>query len=196
MPDTKKRKTKVSPDAVNQPDGIQGEHQMPRGIPKFQPGAKSATKVLESAFPFLQGDITLATIAVCKALKRDDPGFCFVFSRAQDIHQCLAIGGSPVVQGANAAASVAALRAWLVGRIPDQATQLVQTPLNAQDRCVAITNLTIQEYSNMLQTLNLLMLTWGAACHAAGISVGTCTCMFGVGQGSCTISVLSTGAFI
>lgn len=168
-------------------------------VPKFQPGAESAVKVLESTFRFLQGDTstTSATIAVCKALKKpDDPGFCFVFSSAQEIHQCLALGGSPVGQGCNAAASVAALRAWIVGLIPDPGNQLVQTPLEAQGRCVAITNLAIQEYSNVLQTLNLLMLTWGAACHAAGISVGTCTCMFGVGPGFCTISVLSTGVFI
>eukprot|EP00977_Amphora_coffeiformis_P015699 scaffold4675_cov127-Amphora_coffeaeformis.AAC.1 len=114
---------------------------------------------------------------------------------ADEIHTILGLPGSPVAPAANAAASVTALRDWIVSLVPNPGQQLVTMPTAALNQGVSITNLSGQEFAQILGTLTTLM-PWGAAVMAAGRSAGSFHIIQGIGTGSCTITRIAVAAFV
>ena len=164
-------------------------------IPVFKPDSSVARRALTETFCGLQKELTGAIIAACKPLRTDDPGIFFMISGdANEIHAILGLPGSPVAPAANAAASVTALRDWIVTLIPNQGQQVVTMPAAALKQGVSITNLSGQEFAQILGTLTALM-PWGAAVMAAGRSAGSFHIIQGIGAGSCTITRIAVAAF-
>jgi len=141
-------------------------------------------------------ELSDAVIAACKALRRDDPGIFFVFSReAEEIHAILGLPGSPVAPAMDATSSVAALRSWIVSLIPNPGAQLVEMPATSLDQGLCITNLSGQEFARVLFSLTALT-RWGAEAEAAGRCAGSFHMIQGIGAGSCTITRGSIAAFV
>ena len=144
----------------------------------------------------LQKELADATIEAGKALRTDDPGIFFMFSGdANEIHAILGLPGSPVAPATNAVASVTALRDWIVSLIPNQGNQLVTMSAASLNQGVSITNLSGQEFAQILGTLTVLM-PWGAAVIESGRSAGSFHIIQGIGAGSCTITRIAVAAFV
>ena len=74
-----------------------------------------ATSVSPAPFPTIESltDRELDVLRQVK-LKRGDPGAMIRYASDDDIHTCLGLQHSPVPQGASAAASASAFKAWVV----------------------------------------------------------------------------------
>jgi len=192
------KRSKVQDSCKVLPTQPNAHHPSPNKIislSSFNPDLSSSHTMLTNHFVGLRKELSDAVIVACKALRTDDPGIFFMFSYAEEIHAILGLPGSPVAPAANAALSVVALRSWIATLIPNQVVQLVPMPATSLDQGLAITNLSGQEFAQILFTLTALM-PWGAATMAAGRSAGSFHIIQGIGAGSCTITRGAVGAFV
>ena len=113
----------------------------------------------------------------------DDPGLVIVYGAALGVHQCLGQHGSPVQQGASAAASLVNLRAWVRQRIVDAVGVGCQVPVAGGGFSDALFHhMTAGEV--MRAQAALFVGPWHAAMAAAGSTCGSLFLITAAGGGA------------
>ena len=160
----------------------------------FSPGDHGTLGKIKTTFSMPEA-LAKATLEVSKSLGPDDPGFAIMFSDPDSVHAAMGRNNAPAGgQGADAAASLMALRNWIVQRIPDAATQQVDLPVNAQSQGVCIKNMTVTEAAQFRIAINEMV--WAADCLVNGDSAGSLMEITGEGAGRCTIIRVPHSGFI
>ena len=160
----------------------------------FCPGDHGTLEKIKTTFSMSEA-LAKATLEVAKSLGPDDPGFAVMFSDQDSVHAAMGRQNAPAGgQGADAAASLMALRNWIVKLIPDAATQLVDMPANAQSQGICIKNMTVTEAAQFRIAINEMV--WAADCLVNGDSAGSLMEITGEGAGRCTIIRVPHSGFI
>lgn len=147
-------------------------------------GQGSVTKVMET-FSMTES-MAKATLEVAKDLGPDDPGFSIMFASEDAVHAAMGRNNAPGTgQGGTPAASVAAMRHWIIQNIPDAANQQVDMPANAHNQGICIKNLSVVEAAEFRIAINDV--GWAYHCHADGDSAGSLMEVTGEGAGRCTM---------
>nr|QUJ09343.1 crinkler 18 [Plasmopara viticola] len=102
------------------------------------------------------------------------PGIAIGWADDATLHACLGITGAPVAQGANAAASGVALRAWFSGLVVAVHANSPAMLAGGIPSSEFFDHLSIAEYGVLANALNSIPinLVWGPALNAAGVSAG------------------------
>lgn len=169
-----------------------------KGIPlmtAFCPGDHGTLGEIKKTFSMPEA-LAKATLEVSKSLVGpDDHGFAIMFSDPDSVHAAMGRNNAPAGgQGANAAASLTALRNWIVQQIPDAATQEVDMSANALSQGICIKNMTITEATQFRIAINEMV--WAADCLVNGHSAGSLMAIHGEGDGRCTIIRVPHSGFI
>ena len=160
----------------------------------FFPGDHGTLGEIKTTFSMPEA-LAKATLEVSKSLGLDDPGFAIMFSDPDSVHAAMGRNNAPAGgQGGNAAASVTALRNWIVQQISDAATQEVEMPANAQSQGICIKNMTATEAAQFRIAVNEMV--WAADCLVNGHSAGSLMEITGEGAGRCTIVRVPHSGFI
>ena len=124
-----------------------------------------------------------AVNAICPHLKAEDPGLVVQILNMDDLHSALGLPGSPVNQGADAAASSIAFRNWLIAGALSVAP-VSQSPPNSDS--AAFHHLTEREANAIVYT-RWHVISWVANIqnHAPPLVMPLVLWMAGSGKGKC-----------
>ncbi|KAE9047082.1 hypothetical protein PR002_g1243 [Phytophthora rubi] len=113
------------------------------------------------------------------------PGIAISWADDATVHACLGVAGAPVPQGSNAAASGAALRAWFSGLVVAANANSPVTLAGGIRSSEFFDHLSIADYGAITQELQTdpIMLVWGPALNAGGLSAGRFYMVTATGRG-------------
>lgn len=123
-------------------------------------------------------------------LRADDPGLVVQILNADDLHLALALPGSPVVQGADAAESADAFRKWLIARALATPGVSPNSQIPPNSRSVAFHHLT-ERNANAIVYGGWQVIPWVAEIQnqAPPVEMPLVLWMAGTGRGKCDMFV-------